>query len=448
MQPVNELRGGYENTTYYWGETYLHPAAAVLIFASTLAILFFPRRYLAGVPILVLVGVTEAQHIQIWDLNLAPVRLLCLAFVARLVARGEWRRVKWCRLDLLYLLVFPLPPALAVLRGSGYLAAQNAALGFDASVSYVFGRIALAGESDWKRFFGAAAFVGVPVAILFVYEALTAHNLFSVFGGVAETTRVRDGKLRAQGAFAHPILAGVWFVTLLPLCLVFVRRSGAILSVASVLLVGSMVAVVYAVDSSTPVAGILACALLAAAYPWRAYFKNWRLAVVLLLIVHFVSKSGLHGLLFTRVTLVSGSTGFHRYRLYEAAGQNFWGWAVLGLDSTAAWGWHLFDCTSEYLVNGIRGGVWLIIAHIAFYVGIFRRLGLRFVRRDSQAGFYYAVFLVVAIQCFQYLGVSYFGQIVMLAGTVAGGAATLATARQVGSDLNGHSKMLAGGRAN
>ena len=49
-----------------------------------------------------------------------------------------------------------------------------------------------------------AAFIGVvliPVAIFMTIEKTTGRNYFSMFGGVSTLTAIRDGKLRAQGAF-------------------------------------------------------------------------------------------------------------------------------------------------------------------------------------------------------------------------------------------------------
>src|SRR6202030_2617548 len=45
----------------------------------------------------------------------------------------------------------------------------------------------------------------------------TGRNAFSVFGAAPANTAERDGKLRCQGAFRHPILAGTYAATLFPL---------------------------------------------------------------------------------------------------------------------------------------------------------------------------------------------------------------------------------------
>jgi len=53
------------------------------------------------------------------------------------------------------------------------------------------------------------------------YEVATGHNPYAIFGGarVAEyaSLAVRDNKIRAQGPFAHSILAGTFGAVLVPL---------------------------------------------------------------------------------------------------------------------------------------------------------------------------------------------------------------------------------------
>jgi hypothetical protein len=48
-------------------------------------------------------------------------------------------------------------------------------------------------------------------------EMATGRNAFASFGGVHEIAQMRNGLLRCQGPFAHPILAGTFGATQLPL---------------------------------------------------------------------------------------------------------------------------------------------------------------------------------------------------------------------------------------
>ncbi len=58
----------------------------------------------------------------------------------------------------------------------------------------------------------------LPLAVSMLREEMSGRNIFSGFGGVLpELTLVRNGKLRCQGAFRHPILADTYGATLFPL---------------------------------------------------------------------------------------------------------------------------------------------------------------------------------------------------------------------------------------
>ena len=64
----------------------------------------------------------------------------------------------------------------------------------------------------------------IPVAAAMVYENLAFRNVFAVFGGVPEIPQIREGRIRSQGPFAHPILAGTVGAVCLPLALVLWSR--------------------------------------------------------------------------------------------------------------------------------------------------------------------------------------------------------------------------------
>src|SRR2546425_13060435 len=96
----------------------------------------------------------------------------------------------------------------------------------------------------------------VPLGISMVVEKFTTRNIFSIFGGVPEITSEREGKLRCQGAFRHPILAGTYAATLFPLCvgLWFVRGINKLIPTLGVC--GSAVATVAASSSGALLAVI------------------------------------------------------------------------------------------------------------------------------------------------------------------------------------------------
>ena len=89
----------------------------------------------------------------------------------------------------------------------------------------------------------------------FFVEKSTGRNPFSFLGGVNPITAMREGRLRCQGAFAHPIIAGTFWAMTLPWLILFwfEGRSRLLLSAG---LVCSLF-IIYASSSSTPVMCVL-----------------------------------------------------------------------------------------------------------------------------------------------------------------------------------------------
>ena len=108
----------------------------------------------------------------------------------------------------------------------------------------------------------------IPLAVAMVVERTTGRNAFAVLGGVGESDGLlRDGKVRAQGAFEHPILAGTFGATLLPLMIGLIQMRDRALRWSG--MVGSVGAamIVWAAASS---GAFLAVSVRAAAFcTWR-----------------------------------------------------------------------------------------------------------------------------------------------------------------------------------
>src|SRR5260370_26047804 len=50
-----------------------------------------------------------------------------------------------------------------------------------------------------------------------VNEQIPQQNVFGLLGGVRSVPEIREGRIRSQAVFQHPILAGTFGATLLPL---------------------------------------------------------------------------------------------------------------------------------------------------------------------------------------------------------------------------------------
>lgn len=269
------------------------------------------------------------------------------------------------------------------------------------------------------NFVRALFFVCIPVCLCFVVEKLTGRNLFSVFGGVPEFTAVRDGKLRVQGAFAHPILAGTWWAVCMPLFLSYGFLEGAGRLRRLVPVAGGVCSflIVLMTASSTPIAAMIVGVLAFGIFRWRAQVWGIRWWAVLgLAIVHMLVESGIHGLVLTKVSFVSGSTGYHRYLLIDSAIRNVSEWFFVGVNETWHWGWGLDDVTCQYVKAAVDGGV---IAFVILLLIVAKSVAIpvNFSFRSAMASecrLSWGVASAMAANATALVTVTYFGQITIL----------------------------------
>lgn len=398
-------------------QTSLHPVGLVMIIVLGIATLVLPRRH-AGVPILIMACfVPSAQRIVIAGLDFSLLRIMVVFGWWRLLARGELARIRWCRLDTLMLLWCAVGTIVyTVQQASGAALIFKCGASFDAIGLYFLYRGLVRDIGDVDRLMRWAALLSVPVALFLLLERSTGRNLFSVFGGVPAITPERFGKLRAQGAFAHAILAGTFWVALLPMMAALWWRDAqgrmfAILGTAATIII------VVACASSTPVAALGAAIVGALAWPLRNSMRLVRWGILGSLVgLHLVMKAPVWHLL-GRIDLVGGSTGYHRYRLIDAAVNNFADWAVIGTRSTAAWGYYLFDVTNHYILEGVRGGL-VTLSLFVVQIGIaFAAIGhVRAANTERRANEVLAWSIGVAlfVHVIAFIAVSYFGQIIVL----------------------------------
>jgi hypothetical protein len=217
-----------------------------------------------------------------------------------------------------------------------------------------------------------------PVALFMFYEMITGYNAFSSFGGVPEISAIREGKIRAQGPFLHPILAGTVGAVCLPLMIGLWRKHQ---KTALVGLLACMTMVISCA-SSGPILSVLSG--IAALFMWRyrdrMRFIRW-LGIFVYIGLDLVMKAPAYYLI-ARIDPVGGSTGYHRARLIESAFEHLSEWWLAGTNYTRHWmvtgvSWspdHT-DITNHYIQLGVIGGLPLMILFIAvlvkgfFYIG-------------------------------------------------------------------------------
>jgi hypothetical protein len=109
--------------------------------------------------------------------------------------------------------------------------------------------------------------------------------------------------------------------------------------------------------SSTPIITVVSILFFFALYRFRAYGRQIALGFCFLLFaLHVVMKASVWHLI-SRVSIYSGSTGWHRYRLIDQGIEHIDEWILFGCDTNLErWGWGLHDLANQYLFEGVFGG--------------------------------------------------------------------------------------------
>lgn len=366
--------------------TNLHPVGLGMLVVLGILTVLVPRRY-AVLPTLALACfVSPAQRLVIATLDFNLVRLMVVFAWLRLLVRGEYAAFRWRTLDKL-LLAWAGVGVLtySLLHGTVGALVNRLGLTYDFVGLYLFFRCVIRSWKDVDHLVRFAGILMVPVALAFLNERLTGRNPFSFMGGVPEVTMVREGRLRCQGPFPHAILAGCFFVTLLPLIIGGWWHRG-LSRTRTVLTAGLVVMIIVLTSSATPLMGVAGGMLALAAYPLRHHLRTVRWGVVVLLLaLHLVMEAPVWHLI-SRIDPVGGSSGYHRYLLIDRFIANMGEWWLIGVESTAHWGPYMGDTANQYVLEGVRGGWIRLILFVAILAVGFREAGniIRISRGDHR----------------------------------------------------------------
>jgi hypothetical protein len=400
----------------HFGETVLNPIGLVAVLVLGATMLVVPRRYAVWPMIAIACFIAPAQRIAILSLNFDLLRLMVVFGAARLIIHSEWAGLRWNPLDTAVVAWTAVGTvAYIVFYASGDAVKYRLGTSFDALGMYFLFRCLVRGWDDIETIVAGFVVMSVPVTAAFMLEHSTGRNVFAFLGGVPEFTDIRDGRLRCQGAFAHPILAGCFWAAVLPLVAAQWWRGPAGRKWA---ITGgcTCVALILLCASSTPVAAVIFAAVAALFFPLRNQMRQirWSLLGVAILL-HLAMKNPIWHLI-ARADFVGGSTGWHRFHLIDEAVHHFGEWCLLGTDDTGHWGFGLEDVTNQYVLEGVRGGaltlvLFIVVISLAFG-GVGRSVRAATTVRRRALGWALGVSLFV--HCTNFIGVSYFAQINML----------------------------------
>jgi hypothetical protein len=409
--------------------TFINPLGLGFTLLMGCLVLVLPRRF-AMVPILAMICyMTMGMRILVGGFNFPMIRVLLVFCWTRLLLRREFRRVELNEIDkaLLWFILASVVTHTLLLGTDGLKYKLGQA--YDALGFYFFFRVSLRGRDELINIAKATAILVVPLALEMLSEKLTLTNSFAVFGGVSRAVILRQGTARAQGPFGHPILAGTFGATVMPLMVALWSQSRRAMN-RLVAVIGMMAAsaITGVAGSSGPILAYMFGVLALLFWPIRRQMRWLRRAMVVLLIVLHLTMKAPVWFLLARVSVFDASTGWHRAFLIDRCIANFSSWWLIGTTSYDNWGYYLFDRTNHYICLATDGGLLTLVLFIVLITRCFRAVG-NVVRNTERNGFRnaslftWALGAVLLIHCVSFISCTYFDQNMinwyLLLGTIA-----------------------------
>jgi len=392
---------------------------AVTAFLAVVLMLV-PRKYFLVPFILAACFVPRDQRILIMGLDFNVLRILIVFGFIRMVIRGEHRSVNWRVFDKVLFLWAGCGALIYIVQwGEMRAVIYKSGVLFDVIGMYWLFRQNVAGFDDIERLVRVFAICACVMVPLVAIEWVTGQNPFAVFGKV--TTELRQGRLRCQGPFPISILMGVFWATLVPMFagMLAKARTDRFLYYAAI---ACCLFIIVASASATPLVVLIFVFVAMAGFKFRFFARRAVLAMAIALgFLHVIMKAPIWHLI-SRVKLVGGATGWHRYYLIDQAVKHFNEWAMFGTRDTSHWDYKQlkeitqFDVTNQYIFEGINGGFITLIIFLVMLVIAYHVLAVHFQRggNTKYQWFTWCVFVGMLSHYLAFFGVAYFGQIMML----------------------------------
>jgi hypothetical protein len=325
---------------------------------------------------------TLGQALVIGGLHFPLMRILILFGLARIILRRELSGITPNAIDGV-LIAWVLASSFLYVLFDGTNVPVTGRLGYayNAVGMYVLVRASVRTLDDIVLVVTACAVFIIPLAVLFVVENVTGRSPFAAFGGVPLVSEIRNGRVRCQGPFGHPILAGTFGATAMPLFVgLWVYSKGkrflatfAIVSATTIVVTSGSSGPVIAILISTAGLACWSCRKFTRAIRWGLVTGVLGLAVVMKQPVWFV---------ISRVSDLTGGSGWYRSALIDAALRHFDEWWLIGTGYTAHWmptgllaSVSSADIVNEFVAQGVQGGLLALLLFVWLIVKCFKTIG-------------------------------------------------------------------------
>jgi hypothetical protein len=405
---------------FYFGggsaETVMHPAVAAAMILAIILILVLPRRKAIAPFLLCAFLIPLGQTLVLGGLHLFVLRIILLFACGRMIfaafsSQGSIFGGGFGYLDKTFLLwaVFRAFAFMTLFSFQSAAVVNQASFLLDVFGAFFFLRFLIQDDDDILKVVKVLAVIVAIVGVCMLNEKFHSQNVFGYLGGFPIVPQIRDGAIRAQGPFSHPILAGSFGATLLPLFF-WLWQSGKAKAFAVFGVIGSS-CIVLSCASSTPLLAYVAGIIAVCFWPMRKHMRAFRWGLVLTLVaVHLAMKAPVW-FLIARVDLTGASSGYHRAELVDQFIRHFSQWWLVGTTANADWGFDMWDLSNQFVAEGVTGGLATFICFIALISMSFGRIGTarKAVEGDrNQEWFLWFLGAALLSHMFAFFGISYF----------------------------------------
>jgi hypothetical protein len=390
-------------------ETTLTPIVAVALLVAIVLILWRPRKYVAVPLLLCTLLVPRGEQLLLAGAHFyVPFILILTGFIR--VVRGRFRIAGGFNdVDRIFIVwaLYRVFAATVTNWPGGTMG--NLAFLLQAMCGYFLFRYLIRSEEDVVRIAKTLALLAVVLGLGMLYESRVHVNLFATYLAPGQPPpEFRDGIVRARAAFGHPILAGCFGATLIPLFLWLWKAKSRVSAVAGI--VGSTLMVLTA-NSSTPVLAYVAGILGLLLWPVRRSMKAVRWGIVIALMAPVIVMNAPVWFLIAHINVIGGSGGYDRAFLIGTCVQHFKDWWLIGTNQNGGWGYDMWDLSNQFVSEGETGGILTLICFIAIIAKCFGRLeAVRKRVTPKQHWLFWCLGSVMLAHIFAYLGVAYWDQ--------------------------------------
>lgn len=392
----------------------MNPLALIITLVVAAAILVVPRRHVLGILVACVVLIPIYNSVSLAGLELPVARILLFTLLARMIMRGESSVDGLIGMDKVLLIwavwmtfaYFALTPSL------GSLVNRFGTIWVDVILAYFLCRNYLADSEDVFAIINTLIGVTVVLAVCGFIEYSTRFNIFTKLGGNLYGT-IRDGSLRCQGPFGHPIFLGTFAAMTIPLLWAFGKNRWMGTRKALVLW-GACAATAIFSGSSSSVFSLVAAMFGVALWYLRDYMKIIIWSTVGLVVALEIAMEAHFWWLPARLNPMGGSA-YHRARLVDLYLIRIDEWWLFGTRSNTEWtgSGMTHDVANHLLRIATDGG---LLALIIFLLVIFSALkvitGLLRDGRTSEESkvMLWALGALLFTHFVTFYGISYWGQ--------------------------------------